>query len=92
MVPLIWRSASLTFPILLITFFYGWRRARVELVVFVLPAIGLVLFYAAASQFVPRYGLVFGPIAIVALLALCAAAESALDRAKPRAPAAQAAS
>jgi hypothetical protein len=91
MVPLIWGSAPLTFPILLATFAYGWRRARVDLVLFVLPAIGLVLFYAAASQFVPRYGFVFGPIAIVALLALCAAAESALGRAKPT-PAAHAAS
>ena len=83
MVPLIWGSAPLTFPILLATFVYGWRRLRVDLVLFVLPAIALVLFYAAVSQFVPRYGFIFGPIAIVALLILCAAAESTFNRARP---------
>lgn len=92
MVPLIWRSASLTFPVLLVAFLYGWRRARVDLLLFVLPAIGLVLFYAAASQFVPRYGFVFGPTAIVALLILCAAAETALGRTRSQAPAAPAVS
>ncbi len=92
MVPLIWRGAPLTFPILLVTFIYAWRRARVDLLVFVLPAIGLVLFYAAASQFVPRYGFVFGPIAIVALLILCAAAASAFSSTRLQSRAARAAS
>ena len=85
MVPLIWRSAPLTFPVLVITFVYGWRRGRVDVALFVVPAIGLVLFYAAASQFAPRFGNVFVTIAIVTLLILCTAVESAIGRASPAA-------
>jgi hypothetical protein len=87
MIPLLWRSTTpVTLPALLAACIYGWRRSRLDLLLYCLPALGLALFYAAASQFAPRFGYVIDPIAIVALLTLCVAARSAPKRADGTAP------
>ena len=65
---LIWRGAPLTFPVLLLAAVLAWRRGRPDLLPFVLPAVGLAVFYSAASQFPPRFAEVFYPIAVVAFL------------------------
>ena len=70
---LIWRGATLIFPILAIAVIYAWRRRRPDLLVFALPGLGLTLFYGAASQFPPRFGYVIYPIAVVVFLTMLAA-------------------
>ncbi len=70
---LLWRGATWTFPLLVVAFIYAALRARTDMLLFVLPAIGYAVFYSAASQFVPRYGYVIYPIAIIALSTLLAA-------------------
>jgi 4-amino-4-deoxy-L-arabinose transferase-like glycosyltransferase len=73
MLPLMWRGAPRAFLVLAVAFVYAWRRGRADVALFVLPAIFLALFYAAASQFERRFGFVIDPIATVAALVLLAA-------------------
>ncbi len=71
--PLLLRGATLTFPLLILVLAYAWRTGRPELAVFVLPALGIVLFYAMITHFVQRYGWVPRPVATIALLVWVAA-------------------
>ncbi len=73
---LIWRGAPLLFAILLAAAIRSWRCGRADVVMFTLPGIGLVLFYAAASQFAPRFAEIIFPLAIVALWVLIAIVSS----------------
>jgi hypothetical protein len=73
MLPLVWRVAPRAFVVLVVAFVYALRRGRVDVALFVLPAIFLALFYAAASQSERRFGYVIDPIATVAALVLLAA-------------------
>jgi hypothetical protein len=73
MIPLVYRGAPLSFPLLVVATIYAWRRRRPDLMVYVMPAVGVVLFYAAFTHFVGRYGWVPLPIATVSLVVLVAA-------------------
>jgi lipopolysaccharide export LptBFGC system permease protein LptF len=68
-IPFVWRGALLLFPVLLVALAYALRR-RLDLGLFVLPAVGLLAFYALLSHFIPRYSVPALPAAIVAFLAL----------------------
>jgi 4-amino-4-deoxy-L-arabinose transferase-like glycosyltransferase len=70
---LLWRGVPLTFPVLIIGAVYAWRRQRLDALLFLVPAIALALFYAAASQFAPRFGYVIYPSALVALAIIVSA-------------------
>lgn len=74
-VPLfLWRGAPYTFCILLAAGVYALARRRRWLFVYVMPAMGMVLFYAALSHFIPRYAEPMLPIAAVAFVVLADAA------------------
>jgi glycosyl transferase family 22 (putative mannosyltransferase) len=65
-VPVLWRSAMLTFPLLAVALGWAlWRRDD-ELLMFCLPAFALILFYGLVSHGEPRYAMPVLPIAIVA--------------------------
>ena len=71
---LMWRGAPLTFAILAVTFAYAWRRARLDVLMFVSAAGALAIFYSAVSHFTPRYGYTIHAIGVVAMLTLAAPA------------------
>lgn len=70
MVPLVWRGAVLTFPLLVITLIYAWKRNDTGLMVYVTSALLLVGFLAAATHFSERYGYLPAPVATVCLMLL----------------------
>ena len=72
-VPVLWRGAFVTFPVLVVGLAVAWRRRDLRLVTFLWPAMGLVLFYGLLSHFIPRYGVPVTPVGIVALLAVASA-------------------
>jgi hypothetical protein len=71
---LMWRGAPMTFAILVVTFAYAWRCARLDVLMFVSAAGALALFYSAVSHFTPRYGYTIHAIGVIALLTLAAPA------------------
>ena len=70
MVPLIWRGAVLSFPLLLATLLLAWKQDRTDLLVYALTPLALVGFFAAATHFSERYGYVPAPEATVCLMVL----------------------
>jgi len=71
-IPILWRGAVVTLPILILSLGYALLRRRADLVVYLLPSLGCVLFYALLTPFEVRYGTVVLSIAIVLLFALAA--------------------
>jgi hypothetical protein len=71
-VPFLWRGATFAFPILVFALVIGMRRRRYDLVLFALPALGLVMFFALFSHFISRYGIPAREVATVVLVALVA--------------------
>ncbi len=69
-IPLLWRGALFSFPVILIALVYGLRAGRIDLVIFCLPAFMLILFYAMTSHFVERYGWLPRPCALVLVVAV----------------------
>ncbi len=69
-VPFLWRGAGLIFPALTLVACYAAGARRPDLMVYVLPALGLVFFYALATHFHPRYGHPLVPVSIVGVLVL----------------------
>ncbi len=65
-VPFLWRSAPLSFPLLLIVLVLAWMRRRPDMGVFVLPALAAIGFSASITYFFPRFERVSHPIAIAA--------------------------
>ncbi len=59
----LWRGAFFSFPLLLIAIAYAWRRRDIALAMLMLPALGMVMFYALLTPFLVRYGLPELPIA-----------------------------
>ena len=59
----LWRGAPYVFVILLAGALYACVRRRWWLLVYVAPAMGLVLFYAVLTHFIPRYSDPMLPIA-----------------------------
>lgn len=68
-VPLMWRSAPTIFPALVIALAYGLLARRYLLVLFVLPGLGLVIFYALATHFEPRPAIVAQSTAVIGVIA-----------------------
>ena len=63
-----WRGAAKAFPVLTLALVLGFWWKRYDLVLFVLPAFGMVLTYALFTPFIPRYGSPPRAIALVALV------------------------
>lgn len=70
--PLIWRSAMVTLPLLIIALLYALRQRRPDLALLVLPAFGMVLFYALLTHYAPRYTWVPRPLATVGIILVAA--------------------
>jgi hypothetical protein len=69
-IPCLWRGALFSFPLLLGALALGlWNRNH-RLVLFVLPALGLVMFYALLSHFILRYGKPVMPVTLVSAIAI----------------------
>jgi hypothetical protein len=66
----LWRGAGLIFPPLALVATYAAVARRSELMVYILPVLGLVFFYALATHFHPRYGQPLLPVTIVGVLVL----------------------
>lgn len=64
--PFLWRGGFLPFPLLACALIYALWRRRYGLALFVLPAFGMVMFYALLSHFILRYGVPTWPVALVA--------------------------
>jgi len=71
-VPLLLRGATVIFPLLVLTLVYARAARRGELAVFILPALGFVLFYAMITHFVQRYGWLPRPASTIALIVIVA--------------------
>jgi hypothetical protein len=69
-VPFLWRGAGLIFPALALVACYAAGARRSDLMVYILPVLGLVFFYALATHFHPRYGHPLLPVTIVGVLVL----------------------
>jgi hypothetical protein len=66
--PMLWRGATLVFPLLLILLGSAARQRQYELLAFGLPAFGTVVLYGLLTHFIGRYDLPCLSVAIVALL------------------------
>jgi|SRR5579871_498267 len=64
--PFLWRSAPITFPLLLAAFALAWATRRAAVGAFVLPALAAIGFSASITYFFPRFERVPHPIAIAA--------------------------
>jgi hypothetical protein len=64
-VPLIWRSALIVFPVALLVLGYALRARRSPLVLFMIPAVAMLAFYALITHYEPRPTLVVQPIVVV---------------------------
>ena len=73
-IPYIWWSAALMFPLLLVALTYSIRSSRRSVLLFIVPGLGLLAFYALFTVFEPRYGIPVRPLAIVAGIVLLASA------------------
>ena len=69
-VPLLWRSAPLTFPAMAFALGYCAWVKRYALALFVLPAFATLSFYALATQFEPRPASVAHATAVVSTVTL----------------------
>jgi 4-amino-4-deoxy-L-arabinose transferase-like glycosyltransferase len=65
--PMMWRGGYIAFPPLAIAFLLSFRRRREALLWVVLPSLAVVLFYALASPFEPRYAMPAYPLVVVVL-------------------------
>ncbi|HKY03078.1 MAG TPA: hypothetical protein VJM53_11055, partial [Burkholderiales bacterium] len=68
--PFIWRGAPFLFPLLLYTLYYAWRRHEASLAAYVLPSLGLIMFHALLSHFIPRYAISNVPIGAICFVLL----------------------
>lgn len=68
--PFIWQGAVVLFPLLVLTLIYAARTARQELLLFSMPAFGLLLIYAFATDFEPRFSTPAVPCILVGVIAL----------------------
>ena len=71
-VPFLWRGAARTLPLLILVLIIGLMRSRHQLIVFMLPALTIVLIYGICITFFPRYG---GPSYELSILAALVAAK-----------------
>jgi 4-amino-4-deoxy-L-arabinose transferase-like glycosyltransferase len=67
----LWRGAFFSLPLLLIAMAYAWRHKHLELLMLIVPAVAMILFYGAVSAFTPRYALPAYPLAICSGVVLC---------------------
>jgi hypothetical protein len=70
----LWRGAPYTFAILLAGALYACARRAWWLLAYLAPAMGLVMFYAVLTHFIPRYAEPMLPIAAVCFVVLAHAA------------------
>ena len=73
MTPLfLWRGAFFAFPILTIVMLASAYRRNFALGMFVVPSLGVILFYGLLTHFIPRYSMPMYPVIIIAVIAFVA--------------------
>ena len=83
-IPFLWRGAAVVFPVLCAGLIYALVRRRTEIAIFILPSMGMTLFYALFSHFIPRYAITAVPVTIVIGLFLATRAWARLAGKLPR--------
>ncbi|HKY03077.1 MAG TPA: hypothetical protein VJM53_11050 [Burkholderiales bacterium] len=69
--PFLWRGAPYVTPILLaFLFVFGFRKKDPAMVWYVMPALGLIGFYAVLTHFISRYADPIVPLAAICFIAL----------------------
>lgn len=68
-IPFLYRGAFFAFPLLVCALLVGLRQRQPQLLLFALPAFGMVMFYGLFSHFIGRYGLPMYPVAVAAFVA-----------------------
>lgn len=68
--PFLWRGAAYTFPVLLAFAIVSLLWRRLDMLAYVLPALGAVLFYALFTHDLPRYNFPMNPFAAACLVIL----------------------
>lgn len=79
----LWRGAPYTFLILLVGTLYALAQRRWGLLVYLAPAMGMVMFYTVLTHFIPRYAEPMLPISAVVFAVLGHAAWCALRERMP---------
>lgn len=69
-VPLLWGSAPLFFPVLLLAAIFAASTKRYAFALFVLPSLGALCLYALMVRFIPRFASITRPVAVVAALVM----------------------
>jgi hypothetical protein len=69
-VPMMWRAGYIAFLPLALAFLYAFRRRREALLWGVLPSLAVVVFYAVASPFEPRYAMPAYPLVLTLIVAV----------------------
>jgi len=67
-IPFLWRGALFASASLAGALCLAWRRRSLDFGLFLMPALGLTMFYALFSHFIPRYGEPLIPTTMVALV------------------------
>jgi hypothetical protein len=70
--PMMWRAGYIAFPPLALAFLHAFRRRRETLLWTVLPSLAVVVFYAVASPFEPRYAMPAYPLVVCLLVTVVA--------------------
>ena len=78
--PFLWRGALLAFPVLMVAWLTAVGRRDAALFWYVMPALGMVMFYGLLSHFIPRYGIPMYPVALTTALLLIHAALGAVRK------------
>jgi 4-amino-4-deoxy-L-arabinose transferase-like glycosyltransferase len=79
----LWGDVFFTFPPLAVALFYAVRRRNLRLALALLPAFGMVMFYALVSFYAPRYGLPAYPAAVCATAVLASLLYTRYRRSQP---------
>lgn len=83
MTPLfLWRGAFFGFPILAFTLIVALYQRRFSRALFVMPALGMIMFYGLFSHFIGRYSMPAHPIVIMATVLLALQAFEWVQRRK----------
>ena len=64
--PFLWRGAFIPFPVLLLGLSVAVWARRPDLLAYLLPSLGAVMFHALATHYIPRFSLPMVPVCIVA--------------------------
>jgi 4-amino-4-deoxy-L-arabinose transferase-like glycosyltransferase len=66
--PALWRGAVLIAPCLVLLLAFAFSLRRIDLIAFLLPSLGLIMFLALTTHNLPRYNSPSEPVAVIGLI------------------------